>query len=116
MQAEDVIHAGELEIRARDGLVLASGRAVVLSVRELEVLVALAQRRGTVVRRDDLYRHVWGGTMREGDRSVDVYVRKLRAKLAQALPEWAFIHTHVGFGYRLEPELSLPFHKRVTRS
>jgi DNA-binding response OmpR family regulator len=42
--------------------------------------------------------------MRAGDRSVDVYVRKLRVKLEHALPHWRFIHTHFGFGYRLAPE------------
>ena len=46
------------------------------------------------------------------DRSVDVYVHKLRAKLGDALPEWRFIHTHFGFGYRLEPER---FHTLFTR-
>jgi DNA-binding response OmpR family regulator len=42
--------------------------------------------------------------MRAGDRSVDVYVRKLRVKLEAALPTWDFIHTHFGFGYRLAAE------------
>lgn len=42
--------------------------------------------------------------MRPGDRSVDVYIRKLRVKLDSALPEWSFIHTHFGFGYRLAAE------------
>jgi DNA-binding response OmpR family regulator len=42
--------------------------------------------------------------MRPGDRSVDVYVRKLRVKLESALPGWRFIHTHFGFGYRLTAE------------
>jgi hypothetical protein len=35
---------------------------------------------------------------------VDVYIHKLRAKLSDALPEWSFIHTHFGFGYRFSPE------------
>jgi DNA-binding winged helix-turn-helix (wHTH) protein len=39
--------------------------------------------------------------MRVRDRSVDVYVRKLRVKLEAALPGWSFIHTHFGLGYRL---------------
>ena len=42
--------------------------------------------------------------MRPRDRSVDVYVRKLRVKLEEALPGWRFIHTHFGFGYRLSAE------------
>jgi DNA-binding response OmpR family regulator len=47
---------------------------------------------------------VWGGAMRHDDRSVDVYIHKVRSKLADALPEWRFIHTHFGFGYRFSPE------------
>ena len=42
--------------------------------------------------------------LRRGDRSVDVYVHKLHVKLDEALPESRYIHTHVGFGYRLHPE------------
>jgi hypothetical protein len=45
---------------------------------------------------------------------VDVYVHKLRSKLAEAVPECAFIHTHFGFGYRFQPEPSHPFHKTET--
>jgi DNA-binding response OmpR family regulator len=39
-----------------------------------------------------------------------VYVHKLRSKLESALPDMRFIHTHVGFGYRLAPEPSHSFH------
>jgi DNA-binding response OmpR family regulator len=53
---------------------------------------------------------VWGGTLREGDRSIDVYIHKLRVKLEQAVPDARFIHTHVGFGYRFAPEVSRAFH------
>ena len=103
----EVIRVGELEIRARDGLLVAGGRAVPLSVREFELLVALAGRPGRIVRSESLYSFVWGGELRSGDRSIDVYVRKLRVKLEHALPDWRFIHTHVGFGYRFDPSPSL---------
>jgi DNA-binding response OmpR family regulator len=101
---DEVITAGELEIRPSDHLALAGGRALTLSVRELELLAALARRQGRIVPRQELYQTVWGSPMRAADRSVDVYVHKLRAKLAHALPEWRFIHTHFGFGYRFAPE------------
>ena len=114
MHIDDVIHVGVLEIRARDGLLMADGHAVVLTVRELDLLVALAARVGRVVRREDLYREVWGEPLTPGNRSIDVYVRKLRVKLERALPQWRFIHTHVGFGYRLDPELSPTFHNEDT--
>jgi DNA-binding response OmpR family regulator len=113
-QPVEVIKAGELEIRPSEFLALAAGRALTLSVRELELLAALGRREGRIVPREELYRTVWGAPMRTADRSVDVYVHKLRAKLALALPEWRFIHTHFGFGYRCEPELSQRFHNTAT--
>ena len=100
------LYAGELEIRLDEGLVLATGRALTLSVREFELLAAMAERAGAIVTRDQLYESVWGGELRPGDRSVDVYVSKLRGKLELAMPDRRFIHTHPGFGYRFQPEPS----------
>ena len=111
---DEVIRVGALEIHPREGLVLAAGRALTLSVREFGCLVALATNAGAIVRREELYTRVWGGGLRPGDRSIDVYVHKLRVKLETALPGYRFIHTHVGFGYRLDPELSHPFHTSDT--
>jgi DNA-binding response OmpR family regulator len=112
--AGEVIKAGDLEIRPSEYLALAGGRALTLSVRELELLAALGRRQGRIVAREELYQTVWGAPMRDADRSVDVYVHKLRSKLATALPEWRFIHTHFGFGYRFQPEPSHAFHKVAT--
>jgi DNA-binding response OmpR family regulator len=103
-QGAGTLYAGELEIRLGEGLVLATGRALTLSVREFELLVALAQRAGAIVTREELYSAVWGGELRNGDRSVDVYVSKLRGKLEEAMPDRRFIHTHPGFGYRFQPQ------------
>jgi len=98
---------GPLELRPSEGLATAAGRALQLSVREFGLLTELALNDGRIVRREELYESVWGEPLRPGDRTVDVYVRRLRVKLAQALPDWSFIHTHVGFGYRFAPTLEV---------
>ena len=89
----EVLIAGELEIRPSEHLARARGRTLSLSVRELDLLAALARREGKIVARDELYETVWGAPLRGQDRSVDVYVHKLRTKLAAALPEWG-VHPH----------------------
>lgn len=79
-----------------------------LTIREFETLYVLAQRSDRVVPRPDIYRLVWGGQMAYRDRSVDVFVRKVRRKLAKASPDWSYIHTHFGIGYRFMPERRPP--------
>ena len=103
---EPVLRAGDLELRPAEFLVLAGGRPVGMTARELDLLTALMQRPDRIVSRDELYRVVWGDFRRKSDRSVDVYVGRIRHKLWQALPQKQFIHTHFGFGYRFKPEPS----------
>ncbi|MBV9358208.1 MAG: response regulator transcription factor [Chloroflexi bacterium] len=93
-----------MQIMPEEHLVRAEGRVLVLSIRELRLLTELARRADRIMPREELFRLVWGRELRSGDRSVDVYVRKLRVKLEEALPAWRFIHTHFGFGYRLAAE------------
>jgi two-component system alkaline phosphatase synthesis response regulator PhoP len=95
---------GELEIRPTEYLALAGGRPLRLTVRELDLLTALAERRDRIVSREELYEAVWEEDYRKADRSVDVYIARLRQKLDEALPGSAYIHTHFGFGYRLSSE------------
>ena len=75
-----------------------------LTAREFEILQLLAQS-DRVLRREEIYERVWGYAMAHGDRSVDVFVRKLRQKLRAMSPSWSYIHTHFGVGYRFAPEL-----------
>jgi len=105
---EDVIEVGPLQVFPEGNLARIGGRALTFSGRELAVLSELARHADRIVTREDLFRQAWGREMRAGDRSVDVYVRKLRVKLQTAMPEWRFIHTHFGFGYRLTAEPQRP--------
>src|SRR5918996_2549286 len=102
------IAAGELEIRADQFQAFAAGRSVDLTRREFEVLQLLAQAEGKVLQREEIYQAVWGYAMAHGDRSVDVFVRKVRLKLEKASPDWSYIHTHFGVGYRFAPEREGP--------
>jgi DNA-binding response OmpR family regulator len=93
-----------------DGLVVdpeqvqafADGVSVGLTPREFEVLYALARTGNKPIPRSRLYREVWGYEMLQGDRSVDVFVRKVRQKLGRARPEITYLQTHYGVGYRFE--------------
>jgi DNA-binding response OmpR family regulator len=110
----EVLEVGPLQILPEEHLARASGRVLTLSIRELRVLTELARRADRIVPREELFSLVWGRAMRPGDRSVDVYVRKLRVKLDQALPGWCFIHTHFRFGYRLSAEHTHDLNGRFT--
>lgn len=100
------LEVGPLEILPAQHIARAQGRTLTLSIQEMSLLIELACRADCIVPREELFRLAWGREMRPGDRSVDVYVRRLRVKLERALPRWQFIHTHFGLGYRLTPEFS----------
>ncbi|MEW6583854.1 MAG: response regulator transcription factor [Actinomycetota bacterium] len=108
-QARRPAGRGRIEV---EGLVIdpdqvqafADGRSVELTPREFQVLYALASQAGKPVPRGRLYREVWGYEMTRGDRSVDVFVRKLRHKLGAAAPGRTYIRTHYGVGYTFEAE------------
>jgi len=101
---QEPVLAGELSIRADQFQAFADGRSADLTRREFEVLQLLAGAKGKVLQREEIYQQVWGYSMAHGDRSVDVFVRKLRQKLEGASPDWHYIHTHFGVGYRFDPE------------
>src|SRR5258708_33233608 len=71
-------------------------------------MLHLLSQSDRVLRREEIYERVWGYAMAHGDRSVDVFVRKLRQKLRAASPNWSSIHTHFGVGYRFAPEPDEP--------
>jgi len=96
--------AGELEIRGDRFQAFVGDGSLDLTRREFELLQLLADAKGQVLEREAIYQRVWGYAMAHGDRSVDVFVRKLRQKLEKRSPGWRYIHTHFGVGYRFDPE------------
>jgi len=98
------MQTGEIEIRPDQFQAFASGSSIELTRREFELIELLSSAEGRVLEREEIYQRVWGYAMARGDRSVDVFVRKLRQKLEKASPGWRYIHTHFGIGYRFAPE------------
>jgi len=101
---DDVVTAGGLAIRPDRFDAYAGEEPAMLSRKEYELLRLLASGDGRVLERDEIYQRVWGYTMARGDRSVDVFVRKLRHKLERVSPDWRYVHTHFGVGYRFAAE------------
>jgi DNA-binding response OmpR family regulator len=101
---DEAIAVGELEIRPDRFDAYAGDASATLSRKEYELVYLLASAQGRVLEREEIYQRVWGYTMARGDRSVDVFVRKLRQKLERISPEWRYVHTHFGVGYRFAAE------------
>ncbi len=103
VEAKPVV-AGEVVIRADRFQAFVGEQSIDLTRREFELIELLAAAEGRVLEREEIYSRLWGYTMVRGDRSVDVFVRKLRQKLEKASPAWRYIHTHFGIGYRFAAE------------
>jgi DNA-binding response OmpR family regulator len=102
-ELDATLTVGEITIRPDLYQAYARDMSLELTAREFEILHLLSQS-DRVLRREEIYERVWGYAMAHGDRSVDVFVRKLRQKLKAASPEWSYIHTHFGVGYRFAPD------------
>jgi DNA-binding response OmpR family regulator len=97
------IELEELRIDPRDVQAYVDGTSAELTPTEFRLLYTLALERGRVVTRDELLQKVWGRRQTHRDRTVDVFVRKLRDKIDARAPRHTFIHTRYGVGYKLEP-------------
>jgi DNA-binding response OmpR family regulator len=95
---------GEVEIRPDLYQAFVQGRNLRLTRREYQLIELLSRAGSEVQPREAIYECLWGYTMARNDRSVDVFVHKLRRKLERASPGWRYIHTHFGIGYRLGAE------------
>ncbi|MBV9003925.1 MAG: response regulator transcription factor [Solirubrobacterales bacterium] len=103
-ELEHAIAVGEITIRPDLYQAYRGEESLELTAREFEILHLLSQS-DRVLRREEIYERVWGYAMAHGDRSVDVFVRKLRQKLRLVSERWSYIHTHFGVGYRFAPTL-----------
>jgi DNA-binding response OmpR family regulator len=113
-ELDSAFTVGDVTIRPDLYQAYAGEASLELTAREFEILQLLSQS-DRVLRREEIYERVWGYAMAHGDRSVDVFVRKLRQKLRSASPQWSYIHTHFGVGYRFAPEDEAPADDRTRR-
>jgi DNA-binding response OmpR family regulator len=99
----EAIELEELVIDPREVQAYVDGVSADLTPTEFRLLYALAQEHGRVVTREELMQRIWGRRQRHRDRTVDVFVRKLREKIDRRSPRHTFIHTRHGVGYKLQP-------------
>lgn len=95
---------GEVEVRPDQFQAFVGGVSLRLTRREYQLIEMLSHAGNEVLHREHIYECLWGYEMIRNDRSVDVFVHKLRRKLECASPGWRYVHTHFGIGYRLAPE------------
>jgi DNA-binding response OmpR family regulator len=98
------IEIEELVIDPANVQAYVDGRSADLTLTEFRLLHALALEHGRVVSREELMQRIWGRRQRYRDRTVDVFVRKLRDKIDRQAPDHVFIHTRHGVGYKLEAQ------------
>jgi DNA-binding response OmpR family regulator len=99
----DAIEIEELRIDPREVQAYVGGVNAELTPTEFRLLYALALDRGRVTTRDELLQKIWGRRETHRDRTVDVFVRRLRDKIDRIAPRHTFIQTRYGVGYKLEP-------------
>jgi DNA-binding response OmpR family regulator len=97
------IEIEELRIDPREVQAFVAGESADLTPTEFRLLYQLALDRGRVVTRDELLQRIWGRRETHRDRTVDVFVRRLRDKIDRRAPRHTFVQTRYGVGYRLEP-------------
>jgi DNA-binding response OmpR family regulator len=99
----EAIELEELVVDPREVQAYVDGVSANLTPTEFRLLYALAQEHGRVVTREELMQRIWGRRQRHRDRTVDVFVRKLRDKIDRTSPRHTFLHTRHGVGYKLQP-------------
>src|SRR5262249_17455781 len=102
------IRVGELSIDSDTYAARLKGRPLDLTYKEFELLKFLAQHPGRVFTRDQLLREVWGYDYFGGTRTVDVHVRRLRAKLGSEYESMIGTVRQVGYKFVAPPARTLP--------
>ncbi|HET8741186.1 MAG TPA: response regulator transcription factor [Gaiella sp.] len=92
----------ELRLDPRNVQAYVDGQSAELTPTEFRLLYALAREQGRVLTRDELLQRVWGRRATHRDRTVDVFVRKLREKIDAHASRHTFLQTRYGVGYKLE--------------
>jgi DNA-binding response OmpR family regulator len=103
-QRGEAIEIEELRIDPREVQAYVNGESAGLTPTEFRLLYALALEGGRVVTRDELLQRIWGRRETHRDRTVDVFVRKLREKIDKRATKHTFIQTRYGVGYKLEAQ------------
>ena len=103
-QRGEAIELEELRIDPAEVQAFVHGESAGLTPTEFRLLYALALEAGRVVTRDELLQRIWGRRETHRDRTVDVFVRKLREKVDRKARDHTFIQTRYGVGYKLEPQ------------
>jgi DNA-binding response OmpR family regulator len=98
----DAIEIEELRIDPREVQAYVDGTSAELTPTEFKLLYTLALEQGRVVTRDELLQRIWGRRQSHRDRTVDVFVRRLRDKIDKRAPSHTFIQTRYGVGYKLD--------------
>jgi DNA-binding response OmpR family regulator len=98
----DEIEIEELRIDPRSVQAFVDGESAELTPTEFRLLYTLALDSGRVATRDELLQKIWGRRETHRDRTVDVYVRRLRDKIDRRAANHTFIQTRYGVGYKLE--------------
>ncbi len=93
----------ELRLDPRNVQAYVDGESAELTPTEFRLIYALALDQGRVLTRDELLQRVWGRRASHRDRTVDVFVRKLREKIDARSSAHTFIQTRYGVGYKLDP-------------
>jgi len=103
-QRGEAIQIEELRIDPREVQAYVAGESAELTPTEFKLLYALALEQGRVATRDELLQRIWGRRETHRDRTVDVFVRRLRQKIDRVASRHSFIQTRFGVGYKLEAE------------